>query len=432
MAIVSLFANRRWLSVLLFVLIASPLSAQQAPATLGEEPVDLSPLLTGPVEDDEYQQIDAPQESLDDQYDANDYATPDYDEPAPTVEAAEPADEPAQLDAATRGETESEIIRERFANRQVKIERHVAQDDYGNYINHGSWKQWDEQGNLVAQGEYNMGERNGVWHRWHRRDESPLFTQVPFNQFEGPFISQAKFDNGQLDGQWIIFDAKQNKVSDWAFSAGQRHGTSTWWYSNGRKMREINYLNGEVDGFAREWSPEGKPTADDKYVKGHKIATKTSYHSAAQKKAEGTYLFAKVVRQTDDNWWEAKPATFTREGQDVKHGVWTSWYPNGQEHIRGEYRDDLEVGKFTWWYSNGQKALEGSYVDGKPEGRWTWWHENGQKATEGSYENGTLAGRWMGWTEDGKLVRQEEHGAGGVTASKPVEQSAARPADLPR
>ena len=419
MAIYSLFAHHRWLPLLLAVAVAAPVLAQEVPTPLGDEPVDLSPLLSGPVADNEYQDIAAPDEYANEQYDTSLYGTSDDSE--------ESADEPAALDGNDEAET-SEIVRERFPNRQVKIERHVSQDEYGNYINHGSWKQWDEQGNLVAQGEFKMGERSGVWHRWHRRDESPLFTQVPYNQYQGPFISQAKFTEGKLDGHWIVFDAQQNKISDWAFQDGDRHGPSVWWYSNGRKMRELDYAEGDVDGFAREWSPEGKETADDKYVKGHKIASKTSYHSAAQKKAEGTYLFAKVVRQTEDQWWDAKPATFTREGKDVKHGVWTSWYPNGQEHIRGEYRNDLEVGKFTWWYSNGQKALEGLYREGKPDGRWVWWHENGQKATQGDYELGSLAGRWMGWTTDGKLVRQEEHDASSRSqATKPPEQSASLP-----
>jgi len=413
----SCIKNHRWLPLVLVALIAAPVIAQQAPAPLGDEPVDLSPLLTGPVDENEYQDITAP-----DEYDH--FGSDEYDTSI-DGDTDEATREPATLD----GEKDpvAEIVRERFPNRQVKIERHVSQDDYGNYINHGSWKQWDEQGNLVAQGEFKMGQRHGIWHRWHRRDESPLFTQVPYNQYQGPFISQTKFMDGKIDGHWIIFDAEQNKISDWAFAEGQRQGPSVWWYSNGRKMRELDYTAGNVNGFAREWSPEGKITADDKYIKGHKIASKTSYHSAAQKKAEGTYLFAKVVKQTDDDWWTAKPATFTREGKDVKHGVWTSWYPNGQEHIRGEYRDDQEVGKFTWWYANGQKALEGLYRDGKPNGLWVWWHENGQKATQGDYESGSLAGRWMGWTADGKLVRQEEHDARGGTNIAPREQSATRP-----
>ena len=38
---------------------------------------------------------------------------------------------------------EIEVIRERYPNRSVKIEREVTQDAEGNYVNHGSWKMWD-------------------------------------------------------------------------------------------------------------------------------------------------------------------------------------------------------------------------------------------------------------------------------------------------
>src|SRR5438045_1411801 len=43
---------------------------------------------------------------------------------------------------------EVETIQERYPNRTVKVERQVIQDSAGNYINHGTWSQWDERGRL--------------------------------------------------------------------------------------------------------------------------------------------------------------------------------------------------------------------------------------------------------------------------------------------
>ncbi len=377
------------------------LAAQEAPEGLGNEPVDLSPLLAAPIEEaDEYEAPES--EEQDYSYDNHTKAS----------------DELANGEA----EAEVEVIRERFPNRRVKIEREVTQDEYGNYVNHGSWKQFDEAGTLIAQGQYQQGERDGVWHRWHQRRQSRLFSQAPYNGFKGPFISQAKFADGKLNGNWTIFDGKQDKISQWAFVDGQRHGQSTWWYANGRKLREVTYRDGLIDGQAKQWSPDGTIVSDDKYIKGRKLAQKVTYHSSSQKKTEGTYLFATIVIKTPDDWWNAKTATFGRQGEDAKHGLWQSWYRNGQEHVRGKYRHDTEVGKFTWWYANGQKALEGSYVDGKPDGRWIWWHENGQKATQGAYRAGQLTGRWLGWTADGKLARQEDHTNGNNQAAVAAPQ----------
>jgi hypothetical protein len=66
-----------------------------------------------------------------------------------------------------------EVIRERYPNGSVKIERGVALDADGNYMNHGMWKLWNEEGTLVAEGQYDMGERTGAWSKWHSRRDCP-------------------------------------------------------------------------------------------------------------------------------------------------------------------------------------------------------------------------------------------------------------------
>src|SRR5262245_45483663 len=115
-----------------------------------------------------------------------------------------PGKDIADANAAT---PQTEVIKERFPSGLVKIERQVTQDGQGNYLNHGPWKMWDERGNLIAQGEYDLGERNGEWIRWYRAAaESELFSKLPYSQFIGPFVSQATFKRGKLDGVWIIYD----------------------------------------------------------------------------------------------------------------------------------------------------------------------------------------------------------------------------------
>lgn len=324
-------------------------------------------------------------------------------------------------DAATAEEEEKiEVIRERYENRAIKIEREVTQDAEKNYINHGSWKMWDETGTLITEGHYLFGERDGVWTRWYRR--GPLFTTAPYNQFEGPYVSQAKFQEGKLDGEWTIYDSKQRKISLIEFAYGLRHGKATWWYPTGRTMREVEYRDGLIDGKLMEWDVDGTELTSDTYQAGRKLASKVEYHmsegtrtsrgrtrtSTSQKKSVGVYLHAKLVVETPDDWWDARFATYTTEGSDERHGVWASWYPSGQPQMSGSYENDVEVGKFTWWYANGQKALEGNYEDGKPHGTWTWWHDNGQKSTEGEYANGSPTGPWTWWQDDGKVVQSAD------------------------
>ncbi|HVA47471.1 MAG TPA: hypothetical protein VNH11_13965 [Pirellulales bacterium] len=300
-------------------------------------------------------------------------------------------------------ESEHEVIRERFPNGSIRIEREVTQDADGNYINHGSWKMFDDRGTIVAEGHYRNGEREGVWNRWYRGNEVDLLTKLPYQQFSAPFVSQAAFENGKLNGRWGIYDSKQRKISEWHFAGGNRDGKSTWYFATGRKMREIDYRDGEIDGEHNEWSADGHLTIKDSYQAGRKVAPKIDYYANKQKKTEGMYLHAREVVQTPDDWWTAKVATYIKQGKDEKHGIWITWYQSGQKQMQGEYRNDLQVGKFHWWYETGQVALLGAYDAGKQVGKWTWWHQNGQKSTQGEYVDGNPTGRWRWWDTNGRV-----------------------------
>ncbi len=150
-----------------------------------------------------------------------------------------------------------EMVQERYPNRNIKVERQVVQDHEENYVNHGSWKMYDPEGNLIATGQYSQNQRVGAWSRWYRPDEAKLFSKAPFDQFEPPFLSQTTFQADLMEGAWTILDSKKLKICEWNFVSGRRHGKSTWWYANGQRMRELNYEDGELNGEMLEWQPDG-------------------------------------------------------------------------------------------------------------------------------------------------------------------------------
>lgn len=332
-----------------------------------------------------------------------------------------------------------EVIRERYPNREVKIEREVTQDAEGNYINHGNWKMLTPSGELVAEGRYHYGERQGLWSLRAERDDAPLFASAPYDQFDGPFVSQATFEAGRLSGQWTIYDSRQRKISQWNFVDGQRDGKSIWNFPDGRPMRELDFRRGLLEGDGITWNPDGKVTGHEQHRDGRKIVTKTEYFpDGGQKRSEGTYLQGKLTLESPDDWWKSQTARFKVEGDDQRDGTWTSWYSNGQMQVQGVYKEGQQWGKFTWWYASGQKQAEGQFVGGKPQGLFTWWHPNGQKQRQGRYAAGVPTGLWNTWSADGQLVGKEVHAsslrgeepsvAADETDSAPVE-NAARAAD---
>jgi antitoxin component YwqK of YwqJK toxin-antitoxin module len=331
---------------------------------------------------------------------------------APTDVDAEPQplETPGENEATPVDKTPVEIVKERYPSGVVRLEREVTQDAAGNYVAHGLWRQFDETGRLVAEGRYLHSKKEGIWRRLYAGDEAELLSTSPYNSFTPPFVSQATFSQGKLDGKWIISDAKERRVHEIEFEAGERHGASIWYFPSGQAMLQANYLQGRANGEIIQYGPDSSVVARETYEEGRKLAPKIDYYDAQQqqKKSEALYLHAALVVKTPDNWDMCKLASFENRGQDEKHGPFTAWHKNGQLARQGEFKYDQPVGKFLYWYHNGQKQMEGTYIDGRQEGQWTWWHENGLKSISGQYENATPIGLWQWWQASGKLAQKAD------------------------
>jgi antitoxin component YwqK of YwqJK toxin-antitoxin module len=320
----------------------------------------------------------------------------------------------------------TEMVQERFPNGSLKIAREVTQDGQGNFINHGSWKEWNAQGELIAEGEFKFGVRHGVWRRVLRTNESPLFNTPPYNQYKGPFISEAHLENGRLQGTWIVADALGRKISEIEFTGGARHGLASWWHSNGRKMQQINFIKGVAGEDILTWRADGSLAAKETYLEGRKVETKTENYAQGRRKSLGDFLLPRMVVTKEDDWWNCRLATFSADGQPDRHGPWTAWHPNGQVQVQGRFKFGQPEGEFTWYYSNGQKSAEGSYRNGERHGAWTWWHNNGLKSSTGEFVDGKPAGQWTWWNPEGKVAQKADF-ADGV----PVHALEGRPGIAP-
>ena len=328
--------------------------------------------------------------------------------------------------ASTSGN--SEIIRERYNDGKVQIERQVTLDADGNYVNNGEWQLLSLGGDVVAEGHYDMGKRIGTWTHWHSRSDSPELSEFPVTHFATPFQSQANFVNDTMEGQWIITDSAQRKCFEANFVGGQRNGTVTYYLPNGKIYRQLTYNNGVPVGDVLEADKNGDVKTAATYLEGRNVVTKRTYFPSSHRKmSENSYLAATTVEHTPDDFWNLHFATYTSEGNDLRHGVARTWFENGTVQQEGSYNYDKKDGNFTYRYRNGQVAVTGAYKNDVPDDVWVWWHENGQKAATGKYQEGALIGEWRWWNDDGKLadskmydgIRQERVQK---KLSKPVER----------
>ena len=312
-----------------------------------------------------------------------------------------------------------EVIRERYPDGKVQIMRQVTQDKDRNYYNHGAWQLFNRLGEVMGQGEYYLGRMEGQWKRWHPSNGAGLFSTSPFNEFQGPYLSIAEFSNGKLNGVWTIADRGKNPIFEASYQEGVRHGTATWYHTNGSKLRECTFRNGLLDGPFFEWNKESKTTLQEEYIKGRRIVSDIQYAGKRQKLSESFYLAPTLELDGEDNWWEAKPANFVTSGERIQHGPTGTWYPNGQPKMQGQFDNGERVGVFVGWHANGQKDVAGQFEAGKKVGAWTWWHPNGIKRIEGQYEDETPVGEWTWWDADGSVRNRKD--MSDVAIPDPVE-----------
>jgi antitoxin component YwqK of YwqJK toxin-antitoxin module len=205
------------------------------------------------------------------------------------------ATEYAEVKAEPGVAGEVELVRERYLDGKVRIERQVTLNNEGNYVNHGAWKMYSPTGDVVAEGQYNFGERNGMWTRWNGRKDSPTLNEFPYRDFKAPFMSQATFTNGKLDGDWIITDANDRKVSIISFKNGLRNGPATTYLPTGKIMAQTTYQNAIPIGDLLEVNKTtGELARAATYEDGHKVVTKTNFYpgTAHKKQSEIMYLAA--------------------------------------------------------------------------------------------------------------------------------------------
>jgi uncharacterized protein len=305
-----------------------------------------------------------------------------------------------------------EKVTDRYPSGKIRVEREVGQDTKGNYVNQGTYKAFDLDGQVIMSGEFLNGKQNGKWTQRIAKDEGHLFSPDGEAEFTGPFTSEATFLDGQLHGIWTIKDANGQSIIEWSFDNGTRNGNWSWWHPNGKKRLEAIFHNGTLNGDVQEFDRDEKLVSKNTYIDGKILVKVTGWYTLGQKQYEGNYLKSDDMPEATYDWWNSKVTTAAAKAAaaDQKHGAWVSWYRNGTKQTEAQYDRDMRVGKFKWSYENGTPEAEGEYDNGKKIGTWITWHPNGLKESQGDFKEDQLISKWYHWDADGKMVEAKDAG----------------------
>ncbi len=236
--------------------------------------------------------------------------------------------------------------------------------------------------------------------QWQQCDkEHSSYYRKYYKTDSNNYFARDYYNSGQLQ-MTGTYKTKEMKV---------KHGHFVFYYSNGQKKGEGNYIDDKREGKWTFWWENGHKRSEGEFFDGKRNGKWVFWHENGQKKSEGEYL-----NGTQNGKWIFRWENGVKEAEGdyvngKQNGKWIFWTEDSLTGGEGMYSDGKRNGKWTTWWENGQKKSEGEYVDDKRNGKWIYWYKNGQKKSEGAYSGEKKNGKWKNWSEDGNTITEVEY-----------------------
>jgi len=189
---------------------------------------------------------------------------------------------------------------------------------------------------------------------------------------EAVFYRKAFLDNNNV---WTAHDFYiSNKIQMTGTYKSKKlevkHGHFIYYYENGKKSSEGNYVDDKSEGIWSVWYDNGQKKSEGAYNDNSAEGIWQYWYETGEKKSEGKCL------------------------NDRKAGVWSYWYESGELESTETY---TRVGSFTYeaYHENGVMRCKGNIVNDQLEGLWTYWNSEGRIFLKGDFDDGLRNGEWI-------------------------------------
>ena len=283
---------------------------------------------------------------------------------------------------------------------------------YGGYafkINNGNGYtlEYDTYDNLIFEGEYFNGEKNGKGYEYVYNENQEANVVI----FEGEYLNGIKNGKGKkyYDNSKLKFDGEYLNGKKWNGKGYDRKGNVIYELKNGdgyvkkyyydyvfkrdTLIYEGEYKNGEKNGKGKEYDKYGKLTYEGEYKDGKKHGKGKEYDHYGTLIYEGEYLKGKEWNIKANSCYG--PDLMDIIQIDIKNGngkikKFRKYSKETKRLFEGEYKNGEKNG-FVYEY-----GFEGQYINGKRNGKGKEFSSDTIKF-EGEYLNGK---RWKGKGEE--------------------------------
>lgn len=295
------------------------------------------------------------------------------------------------------------------------------------------FKEFNEAGTLVIQGNYLLGSPEGQWQYFYEdstrfkiektandttyllnyweADAKHTQTITEGNGYVKTYFSTGRikesytFKNGLRNGSFIENLASGKPSISGEFLDGKKDGDWTFYFPDGSIEKSTHYRNDSLDGEYHVFYENGKYQTKGQYVNGAKTGEWSWYiNNGDQLDMKGSF-----INNMQDGDWEyfyssGELSYKAQYAKNQKSGEWSYFYKGGQPYRKGVFNEDEKSGLWQTWYEDGTVLMEGNYSTGKEEGLWKNYWENGKLKNQSFFKDGELNGAWHSYTLEGNLV----------------------------
>lgn len=235
----------------------------------------------------------------------------------------------------------------------------------------------------------------------------------------GRFISQiVTFVNGVAHGRWLLFYPDGNVLNSQDVLNGNLNGEFITYDRLGNIEVKGNYVNGEPDG---DWIFNGgvqKVVYEKGVVKSSVIVPKA--RNVGPVVLQIIYAPVSIIKLPDPN------RSYVSEESIQSYNLANdTHYPTLAKPkfvaVKGQFVNNLEHGLWTRYYPDGQIKSTANYLEGKLHGEYVLYDPYGRVLAKGNYMNDLKNGDWE---ENGRPVFYYK---GVVSNPKKVKSEASNP-----
>jgi antitoxin component YwqK of YwqJK toxin-antitoxin module len=171
-----------------------------------------------------------------------------------------------------------------------------------------------------------------------------------------------------------------NMMFEIEYRGEMKHGTSTFFFQDGRKEAEYHYQDDALDGTASRWYFNGNLEFEEEYKNDLLHGTSRNYYITGTLSTERHY------------------------NKGVLHGDYREYWENGEIKASGQYEHGWWEGDWIYYDPQGIQVGQATFSEGN--GVLSGFHRNGVKSREVHYLNNQKHGAEIIYDESGKKTKE--------------------------